>query len=504
MDFLQQKREEILETNNSAQRELVDYLESANGNITEISISESLNGEIDFSILEEMDFSDITHIRLSKGNITQIANLPRTLVYFKCSENLLTELPTFPPDLEELYVDHNYLKEINTEDTPNLKILNISHNSIQKLNHLPVTLEKLVCNDNQIRSINLKDLVHLKQLHCFNNKDTVFLNVPEIADGIVDLKLDPDMDLLKKQQVENMLTRRGSRANETQDSSIPTRTVTDLSKTMDEDAEEDIAIEKEHNIQIDFMDALHHYFRLKTTYEKEVHDQKKMIFKKSANLRDYKQKIAKFRPKCVNCKQPFGTLFSFVNHRYKALCGNEAYRCMNIDIYVGQDFLYLPTETAEWKRNIEDTKETFVVQKLNTLFSYVDERDSLAQFKEKLEEYNADMVIYKEIKCKYDETFDNTSQKESIDRKTEEMYALIAKLKNIYHTKINDTNRDSITRDIVEEYIHELMPMIRTLRMMKNKIMEFAGTQLIKYPYTLDQLQYTFKEDPRVIKFRLN
>jgi hypothetical protein len=380
---------------------------------------------------------------------------------------------------------------------------------VLKLNHLPVTLEKLVCNDNEIRSIDLKDLVHLKQLHCFNNKDTVFLNVPEITDGIVDLQLDPDMDLLKKQHVEYMLTRPSPRAIEEDnpDEEVTTRNVIDMSKKRDSEDDQDkesAAIEKEHNIQIDYMDALNRYFLLKHTYEDKVHNEKKELFKKSDGIRNYKRKLAKYKPKCVNCRQPFGTLFTFANRRYKAICGNEARRCMNIDIYVGEDYLYLPTETAIWKKNIEYSKELFIIQKLNTLFSYMSESNSLAQFKESLEEYNGDMVIYKEIKCKYDEIFDNIPHKEAIDHKTEEMYALISKLKNVYHTKMNDNNRAEITRDIMEEYIHELMPMIRTIRMMKNKTMELDDKYLVKYPYTLDQLQYTFREEPRVIKFRMS
>jgi hypothetical protein len=51
MDFITQEREKILFTDNTAQQRLVDLLEDMNKKISTLEFSNSLHGDLDFSVL---------------------------------------------------------------------------------------------------------------------------------------------------------------------------------------------------------------------------------------------------------------------------------------------------------------------------------------------------------------------------------------------------------------------------------------------------------------------
>ena len=123
MDFITQEREKILFTDNTAQQRMVDLLEDMNKKISTLEFSNSLHGDLDFSVLFDMGFRGIDTIVIPEGNITDITNLPKGLNTFICKRNLIVSIKSLPSSLTNITINNNYLSEIDVSHIKNLTIL---------------------------------------------------------------------------------------------------------------------------------------------------------------------------------------------------------------------------------------------------------------------------------------------------------------------------------------------------------------------------------------------
>ena len=126
--FIEERRQNILEEKNTAQQDVLDILENLHPAITELVFKEPLSGDIDFAILKECNFTNITAIKFVAGNITSIRNLPENISEISCPNNLLIDLEDLPESIIVLDIPENGLKSLNFESLRNLKSLNINKN----------------------------------------------------------------------------------------------------------------------------------------------------------------------------------------------------------------------------------------------------------------------------------------------------------------------------------------------------------------------------------------
>ena len=85
---------------------------------------------------------------------------------------------------------------------------------------------------------------------------------------------------------------------------------------------------------------LNDYYKLKNNYENEILKEKKKIIKnQELSWKEKRNEFKSFKPKCINCKRPVGTIFSIkynteVEFReLKAICGSRTDPCnLNINI----------------------------------------------------------------------------------------------------------------------------------------------------------------------------
>ena len=69
MNIIHKKREDIIKSNNIAQKQFNDLLETLDtSKISELNVSIILNGDLDLSVLQN-DFKSLRTINFSKGNI---------------------------------------------------------------------------------------------------------------------------------------------------------------------------------------------------------------------------------------------------------------------------------------------------------------------------------------------------------------------------------------------------------------------------------------------------
>ena len=472
MSFIQEQRESALEEN-TAQRDLLDYLENLLPTITEIDIKIPLTGDLDFNILKECNFNNITSITLSPGKITSIQNIPEGITYISCPKNLLIQIDNnLPSSLIDLNVSYNGLKQIDFSNLPNLKNLTLNNNQIVEFENLPSTLETLYCNNNLLKRIDLEGVSSLKVLHCsYNNPALIIEHVP---DTITDLKSDHSP-------------------------------LIDIQREDDEEKDRDNFA----GSGPEFSESLDKYFELKKQYEEKVRTMKQNIYKKAISKKAAKASIKMVRPPCIQCSRPVGTVFSNKDRNYTALCGDTTKPCsLNIKIYAGK-FDSINDEIVFLNYLVENVKENIIRLKMDALFNYTDEKKAAAKFKEEFENYNETNFLFGEVKRKYEELHFNDEKNDKIKAKEADIDKLkedIARFLKEYSV----TGNRLILEQALVKHIKELIPETNSGRYLKYGTMEVVESEPEKFRtlYTLFQkdvalnkLDFTFGEPPRVAKF---
>ena len=150
MDNILDLRDEILLNNNVGQEDLVTVLENSNKNIKELNLNISIDGDLDFSVIKTMNFGLIDTIKLSRGNITSIKNLPDKLKELHIEGNLIFEITDLPLSLEVIHIHNNFLKNLEIANLKKLKELHLDNNRIEVLEGFSDTLEELSLSYNKI------------------------------------------------------------------------------------------------------------------------------------------------------------------------------------------------------------------------------------------------------------------------------------------------------------------------------------------------------------------
>ena len=465
--FIDERRQNIIDENNNAQASLLDFLENLHPALPEIVFKEPLNGDLDFSILKECNFTNVTSIKCLPGNITSIHNLPEGITEFICPQNLLIQLEHLPKTLVVLEIPENGLKTLDFKDLPNLKSLNISQNHFTELKFLPPTLEKLYCNNNKIKEIDLEGVEGLKTLHCENN---AMLAISHFQKSISDLNIGNNPYLETNEETKD---------NETSQS-------------------------------IDVTDAISYFFKLKNDYEVERRKLKKETFQKSTTKKGAKRRIESLKFKCINCKNPGspdGTLFSMKNRMFTAICGAPNKCNLNIKIFAG-NFSDLYSYYALFKDNVEDNKENIIKHKLDTLFNYTSEGEALQLFKKEMESYSGNNILLKDLSKTYNDLYDNEERSIKIAEKRYQIDEINATIEKLL-TEYNSTGNREVLQLAIHTHINELLPETRNLRYLLFELTEMDVLEkhredihiLVQNKNRLQKMDYTFNEPAKVIKF---
>lgn len=286
--------------------------------LSEIIISNTLRGPLDFSVLQKMGFECVKKIVFQKrGGITRLQNLPKDLVVLECSQQALTTLGALPPHLEELDVADNRLTELDLASTPKLKKLQISNNHLTLLENLPADLEELYVDGNYLEELDLVNAQNLKVLHISRIAEYLIISHFPSA-SIVDFQHD------------NTAFSKGE--------GTPTPVKT-----------------KGKTRAIPYEDALNEYYEMKSRYEGS-------------------------RKKCPNCEQVGGLLFSTDGKNLLALCGNAANPCsFKINLFRGK-FVDKRRHREELEQQVLSVGGEIIRLNLDAAFEYLDETQTAARY----------------------------------------------------------------------------------------------------------------------------
>jgi hypothetical protein len=467
MSFIEEQRQNAQE-NNTAQSDFLDFLDHLNPQVSDIIIREPLTGDLDFSVLKECNFSNITSFQFEKGSITALKNIPEGITKLICMDNLLVDLD-LPASIVEVNVSGNGLKHIDFKELANLKELRICRNQFSTLYDLPKGLEILYCENNDLKSLDLDGVENLKVLHCSNNPS---LTIAHFPDTITDLKMENN-PLLQ------------------------------INKQGDDDSDKSSQDNGENHA--DFMESLNTYFEMKTEYQKKIYDMKKQVFNKAKSKKAAKKMMAQLKPKCINCDRPVGSLFTNEGRTYLARCGDAKNPCnLDIKIFAGE-FGSLDNLLSNFQEAIQDKKQDIIKQKLDTLFNYIGEREAILLFKHELEEYTEKNTFLKNLIDEYTMLNFNEEKKEKVQKKLAHI-GLIQERFNDLIEKYNQTDNRELLKDAMTVYISDIKPEMDNLQMMKYETMEInkQGNDYVLFQkeYRLDKIDITFASYPKVLKFR--
>jgi hypothetical protein len=474
MNIIREQRETIIQDANTAQRRFTDILATLNKRHPELIVREPLSGDLDLSVLAENGFGAITKIVFAKGDITSIIHVPDGIEHLECSDNLLVSVDDLPGSLLTLKIEHNYLPSIDMSTLPNLTLLYISHNKISTIENLPKSIVDLRCENNVIERLDLNGLNKLRTLHISNNKITVIENLPT---EIIDFQMEntPTIEFRNTERIPG---------NKTAAADMLQRRQT-------------------------YKDALNEYFRIKNKYETDELSLKRKLYNRAPTQRMARQSINAIKMPCIKCKRKVGTVFKRVDSKYIALCGDTKNPCqLNIQIYQGESIHYEP-----WLYSFKESAETFheaiIQQKLDTLFNYIGEEESLQLFKTEMNAYMIDSATYKELLDVHNNMYNNEVKIAATEKKNGELFRLIEQNREMLDEYEKSGNRE-LLKSAMELQVEQIIPESRNLRMLKYEIMEMDRREitstknehvLFQYPSQLSNLDYITGEPPRVISF---
>lgn len=474
MNIVLNKREEVLKNNNTAQEEFITQLNKIHKSSDTITIYQSLNGDIDLSMLSEFGFTNLKRIIFNKGNITGIVNVPQNIKELKVSDNLLIELKRLPQEIEVLNIENNYVSQLEFTDLFKLEKLNISHNNFTTLTNLPTTLTELICNNNKIKYINLFELNNLKELNGSDNTISVIDNLPN---SIIKLILDNNPP-------------------------ISYHNTNVLPQTVEKDSENN------------YFECLKEYFKRKNTYETELKKKKTVAFKRNQNKIVGKKLASMVKMPCIYCKRNVGTIFSNAKKHYKAICGDKINPCeLKIDIYTGDYFNVLELITA-FEDHLTDLRESIINMKLNSIFEYVSNDVSIKLYNKKLEEYSKESSAFDELMDRYNELFNLEANEEKKNLLIENKRMIQEKRDNINKlvSEYKESNNKKLLTEAIDIQINEIIPIIKNITHLeydKGFIEKICNEDtgeciLVKNKISYSNLEYTYGEKYKVISFKVN
>jgi hypothetical protein len=439
-------------------------------------------GDINLSQLSALKVNSV--ITKEGGSITGVRGIPEGIKNVKFEKHLLVELPELPKSIVSLNLNNNYIEFADLSPYPNLKIVRMNGNRLKMLsqNSLPESLEELYVDNNELTSIKLTNVPNLRVLHCRNNN---MLSIEDIPASCVDLQVEEGNPKL----------------------------ILDYAFLPKSAGSEDD--DRARGTEGEFVQSMHDYFELKRKYvlkEKQIRsDAKDAALKRGLGIKKAIKYARGVRPNCINCKRMVSTIFKERESRLIAYCGDKNAPCdLRIEIFKG-NFESDDNFTEGTKQMLLETKENIIRQKMDVLFNYASEEETVAKFKDLIEDYNTLSFVYKtDLDIREDKRF-NMNKREIIKAKAKTLETIKSNM-NMYMQEYMESGNRDLIHSAVEIYIREYMPEMNNMRMLKYSVMEIIPVgfeeetlrvrKLNQSAASIRQLETFHGEVPRVIKFK--
>lgn len=259
--------------------------------------------------------------------------------------------------------------------------------------------------------------------------------------------------------------------------------------------------------------AIEEYYKLKNEYETKIDKQRKKIRNdKTITKEEKRRRMLAIVPKCINCNKPGGTKFTSNKTMLRCVCGNTQDPC-NLNIEVNRGMFEDISETYNYlTKESEDIKEDIIKTKLDLLFNYTSEEETVSKFDELRGEYKSIEEAIMELQEKFDNIILGKRNSEGIIEARQNMYRYKRSLGDLAK-QYADTGEEALIQDMIDLYIRDIRPEAEKLRDFKyasSKIEcsdggDYMGNcdddvrVLVQEPYTREESQISITEEPVVI-----
>ena len=257
-------------------------------------------------------------------------------------------------------------------------------------------------------------------------------------------------------------------------------------------------------------DAIHGYYSLKEKYNSALEKRRQRLMNdpiinwKSLSSQQKAKRLARIKPACVVCRQEGGSVFTEVDGKLKAICGNISQPCgFHIEVSRGK-YVSLETLMNESLEEVRATKDEIIRMKLDLLFRFIGEDELLEQFDAVQHKLQEQLKMYAEFRSYYLSVTDNDDIRADTDTLTRVISEKVALIKE-YMTEFKETewkNR-SIIDDILVLYQQDIEPAYMKMRETKYiysqvETTENANGALVQMyndrEFNLSQKKYSYNE----------
>jgi len=208
----------------------------------------------------------------------------------------------------------------------------------------------------------------------------------------------------------------------------------------------------------EFIVAMKKYYKLKEKYETNLQKQKNKIMDTDLSKKEKQARFKRLKPKCINCKKDGGTIFTNTNATLKAVCGSEDPCDLNIELFKSK-CIDKQEEARLFANDLNKYKTSIIMTKLDFLFGYQSEEETLVLFEENRLNIARIMDKMLQLERDIDNITNNKEKQESILLLQKVLYNDIATLKQIYKDK-----KAGAYKDMAELYCTKIKPQTKLIR----------------------------------------
>lgn len=240
----------------------------------------------------------------------------------------------------------------------------------------------------------------------------------------------------------------------------------------------------------DYLNNIREFYTLKKKDGEMKENYKKKLMKTNDSIETKKKLLSKQKFKCANCGNDGATIFLETSDYLKASCGSINKPCqLNIDIKKNKKENILDNLNII-EKELEETKKSISLTKLDYLFKYIEEDIAVEKFEELKNELNSKQEKYNKLLTYYYNITENSEKNQLINDKTNELYSNILQYKEFIQL-FKDSEDNKYLKDAINIYIEKIMDLNKKIMELKYKI-NLIETHEEKY--FLYQKKYDFDE----------
>jgi predicted RNase H-like nuclease (RuvC/YqgF family) len=180
---------------------------------------------------------------------------------------------------------------------------------------------------------------------------------------------------------------------------------------------------------------------------------------------EIKQKWEENHPKkCLICNNPNAKMRFEVSHDlYLAKCGKQT--CQTIEIS-RRSFVSFDEKIQQMREKLDNLKRKFIIEKMDTMFKFIDDKNAIKIFKDEFEEYRELLKVYNQhnTETKYRE------REAKIADLTGKIYSECQEIQRLREGK--EGKETVAISDIIDIVDSKLTPLTGELQGLKYPIME--------------------------------